>query len=719
MMVLTLLSLQAPDLKMMNKRLRYEWLFTVVVVLTPCLFGARIARAQDVDVSLEFDVKKLKKLVYAQGFSPWLDEKTINQLSQLKEHVKAKEWSKAFRLIDEQPTAQRGQLFPAGRSVWLPLEDYYWHLLVQLPSEGREAFRLYFNGRAKDLYERALLAPEEQQRSMLSKIHRSYFLTTFGDEATESLGDAHFEQGNFVAAERCWRSIVTHHADSDIPEQRLLVKIGFAAHRQSDVEALEKIVEQIGARFADATIELGGEAKPALAIVAELLKSTESQTPYISRVLPAVTIPLGESKSLWEVNLKKPHVSNQAILSSYVFTSESIFVNHGPRMQSFNRSTGKMNWQTNAPQLQRAGNNNQMWIGMNQFGMLQSVFEATPVVSGGRIYSTMLHANNNTRPAVVALNAKDGSQLWNSGTSLKDYVVVGNPTVEGDSVYVTGFKQPSNQLFVHSLNADDGSLNWSLRVGSVRAMVNDGQNSSMPWPLLIHYRDQLYILPSDGALVAVNTNRRQVSWLIKFQAPHRQNPDQFGWGNQTQNTAIPTRAALFLRNDILYLKDGNGPVLMAFDTQRKKPLWARAIDEKRELVAVDDGFIYLIGDDIEARSCKTGRMEWSNHPPRFTARTLVNTVDSIYAPTVRGIYRFSKETGDTQEIIRDKETMGSIGQLRISGDQLLMFTKGKIRAFPIVAPEINEPETTEPETTEPETTEPENAPGKLPTESKQ
>jgi hypothetical protein len=302
---------------MFKKHLRFQWIVSAVAVFAMCLLGLRGATAQDdVDISLEFDVKKLKKLIYSQGFSPWLDEKTINQLAQLKAHVEAKEWAKAFRLIDEQPTVQRGQLFPAGNSVWLPLEDYYWHLLVQLPPEGREAFRLYFNGRAKDLYERALVAPEEEQRSMLSKIHRSYFLTTYGDEATEALGDAYFEQGNFVAAERCWRSVVTHHADSDIPEQRLLVKIGFAVHRQSDAKAMEAVVEQISARFANASVKIGGEAKSAYEVVSGLLASTERQSPTIAEVLPALTIPVGDETPSWELALQRSKTPSQAIVPS-------------------------------------------------------------------------------------------------------------------------------------------------------------------------------------------------------------------------------------------------------------------------------------------------------------------------------------------------------------------------------------------------------------------
>src|SRR5438093_126983 len=91
-----------------------------------------------------------------------------------------------------------------------------------MPPEGLRVYRELYDGAARGLLEDYARHADGFQ---LRRAASEYFLTSFGDEAAEILGDALFESGDYRSAVSWWRKIILEYPDSDIPRERLQRKI--------------------------------------------------------------------------------------------------------------------------------------------------------------------------------------------------------------------------------------------------------------------------------------------------------------------------------------------------------------------------------------------------------------------------------------------------------------------------------------------------------------
>ncbi|HBL47288.1 MAG TPA: hypothetical protein DDZ90_28270, partial [Planctomycetaceae bacterium] len=169
------------------------------------------------------------------GFSISVDEKKLNLLEDYERYIRHRMWEKALTSLKElSDTKSTSRLLPTKDGFLIDAEDRVFQALTALPAEGREAFRLFFDGKARKQFEDLtssgqLLTPQAIQEARL--VFSQYFLTSIGDDVADLLGNDAFEQGKFPQAARYWRAILDHHPDSNLSEVDLNVKYALALIR--------------------------------------------------------------------------------------------------------------------------------------------------------------------------------------------------------------------------------------------------------------------------------------------------------------------------------------------------------------------------------------------------------------------------------------------------------------------------------------------------------
>jgi len=83
-------------------------------------------------------------------------------------------------------------------------------ILATLPEKGLAAYRVDADAEAKQILARGRGPLDEQA---LSKVVRSYFVSSVGDDSAFQLACLYMDQHNFIGAERLLRKIIERHPD--------------------------------------------------------------------------------------------------------------------------------------------------------------------------------------------------------------------------------------------------------------------------------------------------------------------------------------------------------------------------------------------------------------------------------------------------------------------------------------------------------------------------
>ena len=95
-------------------------------------------------------------------------------------------------------------------------------ILATLPEKGLSAYRVVADAEAKQILAQGRGPLDEQA---LSRVVRSYFISSVGDECAFKLASIYMDQHNFIGAERLLRKIVEHHPDPTVPLDQVFARI--------------------------------------------------------------------------------------------------------------------------------------------------------------------------------------------------------------------------------------------------------------------------------------------------------------------------------------------------------------------------------------------------------------------------------------------------------------------------------------------------------------
>ena len=664
-------------------------------------FATAITCAAEFDLGeFELDEQQLKKAVYGQGFHIGLDEKAIDELMVIQEHLKQSQWVKAFRVIDAKRGLWQGKQVPRSDGFTLPVDEFLSRLVASLPAEAREAFNLYFSARAEDLLREARESETNAELDLLRRLYSFYFLTPAGADAANELGDAYFERGSFQQATKIWSNVIDQHTLSRDRELKLQCKLAVAFRRANDAVRLKDVCAVLNQRFAGEKIKLGSIDSTTEDFTEKLASSIRDNAEVRVAETATVRLPGEQAKPSWQIKWSRDQKISgfDAKIPAVRFHKESMIVSHGWGRAAYEIANGKRRWQDGLNKKSKG----------DMLGFLRSTVQrAVPVAvrtpssqqehtfgSGEMIPAidgrlAVFQHWEKQASSIVVIDNESGQVLWRS-SGINGYRLTGNLETWQDKVVAAAYSiEPKNELHLLFFTAD-GTLDGTARLGTVRAIHNPYRGDQInPSPCLVSISDSILVLPSDGAILAVAPDEQQISWMFRFAPPRRDDNSRFlwGWDGRTPFETYKRPSAIYDEAGTLFFRDADGEELYAINPEIRKVLWKKRVPKKSTLLDVDEEFVYVLTTEndgthtLEILHRDTAELQAAPRLPTTVSPRIVVGKDSLLVSTNRGIYQVNKRTGDIELPYRTDALPASERNLFVNGKYLIAASDSEISAF--------------------------------------
>jgi outer membrane protein assembly factor BamB len=639
-----------------------------------------------------------------QGFTILkADSKLVESIEDFDRYAGKKSWELAFRALNAIDEANSRGMVPAQDGFMVPIRARVKQSLLRLPPEGREAYRLFNDANAKQLWEHLQGPPGtavNDELPTLRKLVDRYFLSSVGDLAADRLGDALFEQGNFAAAENLWRSIIEKYPDSHLSPVRLQVKRCVALARLGRAEALAALVAQVVEQYGDQKLTIGGETVVAADFVRSLATKESSSRPASAKpdedsiLLPAADEPV------WQIRITGPNMAGQVdpntgmpmgntfhAAPSAAVLGNRLYANWLGTVYAADLETGKMLWRTG-----KFTDNAQPAINCLQQGMTAESFSL--VASGGKLFVLRPPTKNllgellgsdapqDVTVAFECLDATNGKTLWRAPKM--NMYIESAPFLLDRTAYLLGVSTNNAMMNLVAIDVDNGHLRWKLDLGTPQANNGRGQYD-YGGPRILSAGGMLYIATNNGALLAVNPASRRIEWALEHDTRPPNNQNQRFWMNGIMvSTAVEGPPTLLESDGVFYLKDGAARLLYALDPAAPGVNWKRPFTAEESVAAIDGNIAYLVGHELSALDLKSRTLLWSAKLPAQTNTPVpLICADHVYVPTSRGIFDLDPANGDIRRVFRGADRESSGGKLLVAGDKLIYVSDTAVTAYPI------------------------------------
>ena len=639
------------------------------------------------------------------------DEAVLNALTDFERHAERNDWQKAFRVLENLPPEKRVGMLPAGNGFMVPARVRFWRLMVEMNAEGRSAFRLFNEPKAKQLHEQLKAeqaANDPKATTTAETIYDLYFITSFGDDAANLLGDMAFEKGDFADAASRWRSIVDYHTDSDIPLPRLMVKSATAYVSAGRVGEAESLLAQLKQRYATDTVKIGGKEVLAVDYVAQLLgqKSAAGQAavagvglklPETGPLQPAWQVPFLSHKGR---GLLQAAVSSNSYYQSGLGTmvpnhandAERIYLNWMGIIFAVDIQSGKLLWRTDSfdklhPHFQTM---QQGRVNLSQYGIH---------VIGDRVLTTALPLDRLQywQPAIplTSWNAKTGEKQWSVGGEQNGNIsYLGQFYPYKGSVLVVTHAQQQAAMTLNAINLSSGASDWTMPLGTFQQQNNPYTGgSTVSLPEFAEVGRQLCVMNNSGAVLQVSPTEKKVDGqFVLYEPKQTTDMQRHYYGNESlpEEKRLHTRGRMLVRDGLLLVKEVGTSELFCVDMQSQKVLWKRPTMASAMIVDADDRLVYLMNSELSAYDRNTGKLQWAlNLPVSGGGLSLVSSGDSVFIATRRGIFEIGRLDGRVKRIVRTTETDSNGISMRVIGNQLVTVSNTSVTGYKLADPPQN------------------------------
>ena len=225
-----------------------------------------------------------------QGFTVPLEKESVrNAFEDFERYRDKKAWEKAFAALTVIADTKPGKLVAAKDGFYVPATRNLRDELLTLNAEGRQAYRLFNDAKAKQALDQLRTADNDSTgarkprakpkiKPALRHLVDLYFITSIGDQAADRWGDALFEAGEFLAAADAWNLILRNYPDTSLSPALLQTKCAialFRADRRDDLAAIQAALHQ---QYSGQTVHLGGRDVVAADFVDELARQAVPNT---------------------------------------------------------------------------------------------------------------------------------------------------------------------------------------------------------------------------------------------------------------------------------------------------------------------------------------------------------------------------------------------------------------------------------------------------------
>ncbi len=195
-------------------------------------------------------------------------------LDEFRRMVEHEQWEKAFDTLEGISKNTKSGFADRGDGVLVPSQLLVRSLMADLPSAGKNAYRLFYDAQATSLWNEAKGKAELEK---LAALVAQYAVSSLGDRAADRLGDMQFERGDFEQSVDAWQTILTCRPDSSLPRAQTLVKIATALVRANRWSEFRNVEQEIREQYADEVVTIGGQQRPAGDVIERLAELAGEQ----------------------------------------------------------------------------------------------------------------------------------------------------------------------------------------------------------------------------------------------------------------------------------------------------------------------------------------------------------------------------------------------------------------------------------------------------------
>lgn len=620
-----------------------------------------------------------------------------------------------------------------GLTLFESAQDRATMLLASMPGDGIDAYRLFYDGRAKTLYERGV---RDCNETALRTILARYMVTSYGDDAANVVAGWLLDRNRPAEALELLDRVETLSVDTDVPPSQLAVKRAVAWTMLRDekraTDALSKldnapkdddgfdedaIVRFVQSGWPESSIESASAGHESWTVHGgNLTRRFEmpAVTPELEGNLPwRFVLPADhEHPSWWEAFWESSEKSEGAYaVGEYAVSEGRLFVKNLQQVVALDLESLDPLWVSDRPiTIDGEQRRNIRTNRLRQFRQLRLIDSSytlrdqilldhvggslstafgnvyaierdgvgqSPTASanvGGFSFKTF-QAYRGSR--LIAYNVEHGELAWQRGRSgdandpLGDVQFLSAPIAINDELWVVYAKQ--SDLFLGILSPDTGDMLRNLLL----CTVDTAQ---------LQRRQHLAIYPSsDGANVFVSTG---FGVIVSVSI----SPLSLRWAGQYEQHAGYDNILFhqhwrcgppMLAGNLLLATPPDSEMLMALDRGTGKLEWTLGQPaDAKYILGVDDDHVWLGGEQLYCVNLRDGLIEWATtgDPLRTTGRGALSG-HKIFVPTVDGLVTFDANVGEKVESLSlgDQPPLGNI--LCIA-NSTISFDPNEVRKFP-------------------------------------
>ncbi len=678
--------------------------------------GARISLGQ----MLQVDSNQPPTTDKLPGFSVRKEQREIDDAFEDFDRYRDKSaWEKAFTAIAKVEDAKPRRLIADKDGFFVPTESRIRTELLSLPPQGREAYRLFNDAKARQLLTDLTSvdgSPVPNEIDRLSKIVNRYFITTVGDQAADRLGDALFESGDFLNAQRCWAMILDNFPDSSLPAVLLQTKRAVALARAGEWDKFETVRSVLHERYAGMTAHIAGQDVVACDYV-DALKTADvpgtnpsgaeqfatATSTFVRRAAtdspllpddekPVWQIPLMDAQAVAQLNTQLGQNGWQQMAGQFssavpatAVDEQRIYINWLGICFACDLKTGKLLWRTDT----LGDMPTKMAQTLQQGTVIDPKTYSITIVGDNVIVSRRSNDNQdyNQIPMtrLVCLTRDKGKPVWKSEQGpLSSWGFVGSPLIGRDVFYSVVHAAESQDLSLLCIGLAHGEIRWKADLGTPATSMNWRGQPSVPPPVLLQQSGKILILTNNGAFLQVDEASHSLDWAMSY--PSYIEPQQQYYYGSVQTEQVIAPGTILSDGATLYFKESKNNQLYAVDPSGPSIKWKRRIDSEAGLAGVDSHHLFMAGPEIECLDVDSHVLQWDATTFMGTpsAQPLIQG-DWVYLFGRRGIESVRLSSGEAGRRFRGYDRDCDGGTLWKTSTRLVTVSSHAVTAYPLAA----------------------------------
>jgi outer membrane protein assembly factor BamB len=585
--------------------------------------------------------------------------------------IKEKDWSRAFRSIQDQMRTPPDGLMPAvaGRPS-LTWREQIWRDFQGLPAEARSAYRIFHDPATAKALKQIEALPEVERWPALENLYWTSFLSSDGDLVAYRLAIRECGRARYRRAAAYLQDLIDGHPDTDLNRAEvwtlLCLCLVWSEQQQHAAEAIAFTTE----RFGDQSVRIkisgdlihegtvteileraretrgGGEVSradvpkdfefpedgPSFAWKRSL-SVEEATTPDKAKPAPRENVLKGLFNRKKEADAAAPNAKAiDKMVPALAVWGDRVAVDRGTEVKVLSLLDGSLIWKSKPR------------------GIMPEDEGSRPVsvlhVAGGSLFTTRIGKRRVSILECRDAAATEDHVIWSTEEPefAKGRSVLCPPVVMDGFVFLLMGDNSIRQFALVVLQQDTGSLVREVALGTPATASQDywgwsgnqGDLFKNYTPRLTGLGEQVIVMTDGGALCAVSSRGGSLQWALPYDFR----------SSRIQPGGSP--ASVVADGGLLYFRSQGSRRLIAFHPVDRQVIWERAVPADSRLLGMDADGYYLLGAELMAIDRKTRELLWSRrltHAARNGG--VIVTESQVLVPTSGQIQGIDKKSGDT------------------------------------------------------------------------